>query len=100
MAPPLLPLRPWGFLALAGVFFVAGKLGLLLAFARTDATVMWPPAGVALAAMLLWGYRVWPALLLGAFLVAGTTVGLAWDALGIDTGHQSEALSCACLGST
>jgi len=97
MAPPLLPLRPWGFLALAGVSFVAGKLGLLLAFARSDATVMWPPAGVALAAMLLWGYRVWPALLLGAFLVAATTVGLAWTALGIALGHTLEALLGAFL---
>src|SRR5256885_4846852 len=97
MAPPLLPLRPWGFLALAGVSFVAGKLGLLLAFARTDATVMWPPAGVALAAMLLWGYRVWPALLLGAFLVAATSVGLAWTALGIALGHTLEALLGAFL---
>ena len=97
MAPPLLPLRPWGFLALAGVSFVAGELGLLLAFARSDATVMWPPAGVALAAMLLWGYRVWPALLLGAFLVAATTVGLAWTALGIALGHTLEALLGAFL---
>jgi PAS domain S-box-containing protein len=95
MAPPPLPLRPWGFLALAGVSFVAGKLGL--AFANTDLTAVWPPAGVALAALLLWGYRVWPALLLGAFLVAATTVGLAWTALGIALGRTLEALLGAFL---
>jgi PAS domain S-box-containing protein len=97
MAPPPLPLRPWGFLALAGVSFVAGKLAPLLVFAATDTTAVWPPTGVALAAMLLWGYRVWPALLLGAVLAAATTVGLVWTALGIALGHMLEALLGAFL---
>jgi PAS domain S-box-containing protein len=101
MAPPPLPLRPWAFLALAGASFVAVKLGLLLAFAETGATAVWPPTGVALAAMLLWGYQVWPALLLGTFLgallLAATTVGLAWTALGIALGETLEALLGAFL---
>src|ERR1700704_3707915 len=97
MAPPPLPLRPWGFLALAGVSFVAGKLAPLLVFAATDTTAVWPPTGVALAAMLLWGYRVGPALPLGAVLAAATTVGLVWTALGIALGHMLEALLGAFL---
>lgn len=54
---------------LAAVYFVAGKLGLMLAFVHASATAVWPPTGIALAAFLLLGYRVWPGILLGAYLV-------------------------------
>jgi PAS domain S-box-containing protein len=94
---PLRPLKLWGFLVLAVVYVVGGELGLLLAFAHTNVTAVWPPTGVALAAMLLFGYRVWPAILLGAFLVAGTTVGFTWTSVGIGVGHTLEALLGAFL---
>jgi len=68
-------LVPWGLLILAGVYVVAGKFGLSLAFVNASATAVWPPTGIALAATLLLGYRVWPAILLGAFLVNATTAG-------------------------
>src|SRR4029077_4812694 len=55
---PPLP-RKWLALAvLAGVYFAAGKLGLRLAFEHASATAVWPPTGIALAAMLLYGSRV------------------------------------------
>ena len=68
------------------VYFVAGKLGLMLAFVHANATAVWPPTGIALAGLLFLGYRIWPAIFLGAFLVnistplaadvtAGHTVG-------------------------
>src|SRR4029077_16440523 len=50
-------------------YFIAGKLGLTLASLNASASPVWPPAGIALAALLLLGYRVWPAILVGAFLV-------------------------------
>jgi len=50
---------------LIAVYFVAGKLGLTLAFVNASASPVWPPAGLALAALLLLGYRVWPAVFLG-----------------------------------
>ncbi|MEW6467553.1 MAG: MASE1 domain-containing protein [Bacteroidota bacterium] len=50
------------------VYFVSARLGLLLAFEHTNATPVWPPSGIALAAMLLFGHRVWPGILLGALL--------------------------------
>ena len=40
-----------------------------------SASAVWPPTGIALAATLLLGYRIWPAILLGAFLVNITTAG-------------------------
>src|SRR5439155_8343729 len=64
--------------AIAGlgvVYFVAAKLGLKLAFLYPSASSVWPGTGIALAAMLLFGYRVWPAIFLGAFLANLTTAG-------------------------
>ncbi len=51
----------------AGYAVVAG-LSLQLGFAHTNATPLWPPSGIALAAIILLGYRAWPAIVLGAFL--------------------------------
>src|SRR5438034_11501059 len=58
-----------GVLVLAAIYFCAGKLGLLLAFFNASVSPVWPPTGIALAALLLWGYRLWPGIFLGAFLV-------------------------------
>ncbi len=74
--PPSLPPRavtPALILATAAAYFVTGRLGLLLAIPPGYATAVWPPSGVALAAALLAGYRVWPGVLLGSFLVNVST---------------------------
>ncbi|PYM63354.1 MAG: hypothetical protein DME11_17135 [Candidatus Rokuibacteriota bacterium] len=92
VARPWIPLVPWGSLVIAGVYFVAGKVGLTLASVHPSATTVWPPTGIALAATLLLGYRVWPALFAGAFLVNVTTAGSAWTSLGIASGNTLEAL--------
>ena len=55
------------------IYFAAGKLGLRLAFVNASATAVWPPTGIGLAAALILGYDIWPAILLGAFLVNVTT---------------------------
>ncbi|WP_375739897.1 CHASE domain-containing protein [Pseudomonas boanensis] len=54
-------------LALAGIYYAAARLGLVLAFANTNASPVWPPSGIAFAALLLFGYRVWPGITIGAF---------------------------------
>ena len=83
-------------LAIAGglgvVYFVAAKLGLKLAFLYPSASLVWPGTGIALAAMLLFGYRVWPAIFLGAFLANLTTAGSVATSLGIATGNTLEGL--------
>ena len=73
--PRWLPGLAPSFVILVLVYFVAGKLGLRLAFLQPSATLVWPPTGIALAALLLRGYRLWPAVLLAAFLVNVTTAG-------------------------
>jgi len=79
------------------VYFIAGKLGLKLAFLHVSASPVWPPAGIALAALLVLGYRTWPAIFLGAFLVNVTTAGNIATSLCIATGNTLEALCGAWL---
>ncbi|MFD5425709.1 MASE1 domain-containing protein [Streptomyces sp. NPDC127084] len=55
-------------LAVAAVYYGAAQLGLLLQLVRGQVTPLWPPTGLALAALLLLGSRVWPGIALGAFL--------------------------------
>jgi PAS domain S-box-containing protein len=83
--------------ALALVYFVAGKLGLKLAFLNQSASPVWPPTGIALAAVLLLGYRVWPGIWLGAFLVNITTAGTLATTVCIAAGNTLEALFGAWL---
>jgi integral membrane sensor domain MASE1 len=54
---------------LAMVYFGVAKIGLSLASYRGIVTLVWPPTGTALAALLLFGYRFWPGIALGALLV-------------------------------
>src|SRR5262249_16316304 len=93
MTPRKIPTLP-AIGALALIYFIAGKLSLNLAFLNASASPVWPPAGVALAALLLLGYRVWPAIFLGAFFVNVTTTPSILASLGIASGNTLEAL-CA-----
>lgn len=83
--------------ATAAVYFAAGKLGLSMAFVHPSSTAVWPPAGIVLAALLALGYRVWPGVALGAFLVNVTTAGSIWTSLGIAAGNTLEGLAGAYL---
>jgi diguanylate cyclase (GGDEF)-like protein/PAS domain S-box-containing protein len=82
---------------LAVLYFVAGKLGLRLAFVNASASAVWPATGIALAAFLLLGRRAWPAILAGAYLVNVTTSGSALISLGIALGNTLEGLVGAWL---
>src|SRR5438132_6892187 len=79
------------------LYFIAGKLSLTLAFLNASASPVWPPAGIALAAMIILGYRVWPAIFLGAFLVNATTTGAVATSLCIAAGNTLEAVCGAWL---
>jgi signal transduction histidine kinase len=83
--------------ALAAVYFAAGKLGLMLASVNPSATLVWPPAGIALAALLLLGRRVWPGVFLGAFLVNATTAGSLATSITIAAGNTLEGVAGAIL---
>ena len=95
------PARLWRVSAtmvgLAAVYFIAAKLGLRLAFVNPSATAVWPPTGIALAAFLILGARVWPAIFAGAFVANLTTAGSVATSLGIATGNTLEGLLASWL---
>ena len=82
---------------LTAVYFIAGKLGLMLASLHASASPVWPAAGIALAALLVLGYRAWPAIFVGAFLVNLTTAGNVATSLAIASGNTLEAVCGAWL---
>lgn len=81
----------WRVVALALIYFVVCKLGLRLAIVHPSATAVWPGTGIALAAILLLGYEVWPGIFVGAFAVNLTTAGSIVSSLGIACGNTLEA---------
>jgi len=74
------------------VYVLAGRLGLHFAFVNASATALWPPTGIAIASVLVFGPRVWPAIFVGAFVVNVLTAGSIATSLGIAIGNALEAL--------
>jgi two-component system, NarL family, sensor histidine kinase FusK len=83
--------------ALAAVYTASGKLGLDLAFATRSVTAVWPPTGIALAALVLGGYRLWPGVAIGALITNVNTGVPPQTVLGIAIGNTLEALTGAFL---
>jgi two-component system cell cycle sensor histidine kinase/response regulator CckA len=81
-----------------GAYLLAGKIGLTLALLNSSATAVWPPTGIALAAVLILGSRrAWPAIFLGAFLVNQLTTGSWPTSAAIGFGNTIEALIAGSL---
>ena len=98
----------WAIAALliAILYFGVAGLSLRLALEKTNASPVWPPSGIALAAVLLLGYRVWPGILLGAFFAnvvaflanqaaSARTIVVVSSAIGL--GNTLEAVVAAYL---
>jgi PAS domain S-box-containing protein len=86
-----------GILAVAAVYYGAARLGLSLAVVNPSASAIWPPTGIALATLILWGYRLWPGVFLGAFLANLLTQGTVVTSLGVASGNSLEAFMGAWL---
>jgi PAS domain S-box-containing protein len=84
------PVALWWLALLMLAYFGAGKFGLSLASVNASVSPVWPPTGIAFAAFLLLGSRVWPAILVGAFLVNVTTTGSIPTSIGIAIGNTLE----------
>ncbi|MGQ0763959.1 MAG: PAS domain S-box protein [Acidobacteriota bacterium] len=80
---------------LAAVYFAAAKFGLSLASVHTNVSPVWPPTGIALAAILILGYRVWPGIFLGALLTNLLTPIPMVTAFGIAIGNTLETVIAA-----
>ena len=92
-------LRDFAWMAgLLALYYPLGRLGLATSgFAHGNATLVWPPTGLALAALVLGGRKLWPAVWIGGFLVnLSTGVPLA-TSLAVGTGNALEAVVGAAL---
>jgi signal transduction histidine kinase len=78
--------------ALAALYVAAARLGLALDAVAGFATLVWPPTGISLAALLLFGYRMWPGIFIGATVANVLTGAPLAVALGIGVGNTAEAL--------
>jgi signal transduction histidine kinase len=86
------------FAALAVAYVVLAKVGLSVATVGKSVTLLWPPTGLALAALLLWSRSLWPAIAVGAFVVNATTPDVSLPtAAAITAGNTLEALTGAAL---
>jgi len=86
-----------GVCALAAAYFATAKLGFSLAFVAEQVTIVWAPTGISLAALLLFGYRYWPGIAIGAFLANATANEPLAVAGGIALGNTLEAVVGAWL---
>jgi PAS domain S-box-containing protein len=88
-------IRGSDILILVGVavlYVLAAKLGLALALQARQVSAVWPPAGLALAAVFWFGPRAVPGVILGAFFANAMAAEPQWVAAGIAVGNTLEAL--------
>src|SRR5260370_11095620 len=83
---------------LTACYFVGGLLGKEASFLGGSIALVWPPAGIALAAILLFGYRFWPGVALGAVLFSFTNgMPFGFFTLGTAVGNTVGAIVCTFL---
>jgi signal transduction histidine kinase len=90
-----------GVLALAAAYYGAAKLGQTLRY-TASVSAIWPPAGLGIAALYLWGLRWWPGILLAecvinAELLFGDSGLPLGSLLGQQTGNMAEIVVGALL---
>jgi signal transduction histidine kinase len=90
-----------GVVLLAAAYYGAAKLGQTLRY-TASVSAIWPPAGLGIAALYLWGIRWWPGVLLGEIVVNGelllddSTFPIG-SLLGQQTGNMAEIIVGALL---
>src|SRR5450755_5076321 len=83
---------------LIALYFVGGLVGRETSFLSGSVALVWPPAGIALAAILLFGYRFWPGVALGAVLFSFMNgMPFGFFTLGTAIGNTMGAIVCAFL---
>lgn len=80
-------------LIVAIVYFAAAELGLSLASLHSNVTPVWPPTGIAIASLLIFGRRIWPGIFVGALAANLLTSIPVGSSIGIAVGNTLEALT-------
>ena len=79
------------------LYFLAGTLGLSFAPDNANVSAVWPPAGIAVAALLVLGLRAWPAVAIGAFLTNLSASPEIVPSIAIAAGNTLESVAAAVL---
>jgi signal transduction histidine kinase len=82
-------------IALFAIYVATAKLGLSFDALAGVATTVWPPTGIAIAAICLLGRSLWPGVFLAAFVVNASTGIPVWASLFIATGNTLECVIAA-----
>jgi PAS domain S-box-containing protein len=81
---------------LAALYYAAAKIGLRLAYLHGSVTALWPPVGVGIAALVLYGTRLWPGIFIGDLLVGDFSTPFG-TVLGQTVGNTLEVVVAALL---
>ena len=76
-------------LVVATLYYLGARLGFLLSISEGNASSVWPPSGITLAAIILGGYRLWPGIWLGA---------LSANSLNLSTGYPLFVVLSVAVG--
>src|SRR6185437_7672082 len=85
-----------GVAAVGAIYWVAAKAGLQLAYLHGTVAALWPPVGVGMALLILYGRSLWPGIVLGDLAVADFSQP-AGTVLGQTVGNTLEVLIAAIL---
>ena len=80
----------------AGLYYAAAKIGLRLAYLHGTVTALWPPVGVGIAVLVLYGPRLWPGIVIGDLLVGDFSTPLG-TVFGQTVGNTLEVVVAAVL---
>lgn len=89
----------WLNLILFALYAFTGHLGLAVSAAPSYATAIWPPSGIALGMLLLYGYRLWPGVFFGSFFL-NSIIGGVFDSVDMLLSMRMLVILCIAAGAT
>lgn len=84
-------------LLVGGLYLLLAKVCLTFSTVNGNATILWLPSGLALAATLIYGWRLWPGIFLGAYAAGILTGNPHWLSATIATGNTLEPIGAVWL---
>ncbi|MBI1749384.1 MAG: PAS domain S-box protein [Acidobacteria bacterium] len=81
----------------AVIYSFAAKIGLSLASANQDTALFWPPSGLSVGVLILFGYRLWPGIAIGSLLLSLLAGNPLLAAIGVTIGNILQGLVGAYL---
>ncbi len=79
-------------LLISGAYYITARMGMMMGTMSGFATLIWPPSGIALAALILWGRNLWPAVFIGGMSSNYFTGAPLLTSLGVGAGNSLAAV--------